>query len=240
MGRKPRSFLQQYHRGSRRPSVAFAFLLPLLAAYELGGFWLGGDRRNAAEQVLKDGSGLLGGAIPFLGYLVFLGVLIVAIQVFRRRVPILRWFPVLLLETAIVALLLGPVVGHFVHWMGLERAAQADLPERLLLSVGAGVYEELLFRFILLAGCFSLLRRGFDFTARFSMIVALTVSAGAFAAYHHIGPGAEPWSAVALGFRFGAGLILGGLFMTRGLAVAAYVHAEYDVLFDLWEAGLLP
>ena len=75
--RRDSSFLREYHEGSRRPSVAFAFLLPLLVTYEVGSFLLGGDRRNAAELVLKDGAGFLSGAVPFVSVMVFLGVLIV-------------------------------------------------------------------------------------------------------------------------------------------------------------------
>ena len=152
----------------------------------------------------------------------------------------MRWFPLLLIESFAFAFVLGPVVGEVVQVAGLSNGHGPDeLSERLLLSIGAGVYEELLFRFIVLAGGFSLMHRVGPVPRRPAIVMAMVVSAMAFAAYHHLGPSGEPWEAGPLAFRFFAGMVLGALFVWRGLAVCVYLHAQYDVLCDLRLAEIL-
>jgi len=109
--------------------------------------------------------------------------------------------------------------------------------ERVLLSIGAGVYEELVFRFLLLAEGFALLDKVLHVPRTTAFTVALVVSSLLFSAYHHIGPHGEKFRAAAFGFRAVAGLLLGLLFAGRGLALCAYLHAFYDVICDLRSPG---
>ena len=101
----------------------------------------------------------------------------------------------------------------------------------------AGVYEELVFRFLLLAGGFAFLHKGLGVPKGVSFAIALAVSSLLFAAYHHVGPAGEPLRAVNFGFRLAAGLLLGVVFAGRGLALCAYLHAFYDVFCDLRSPG---
>ena len=61
-------------------------------------------------------------------------------------------------------------------------------------------------------------------------IVAVLGSAAVFAAYHHWGPGGEAWDAARFTFRLHAGALLGVVFLTRGLGIAAFAHGFYDAL----------
>ena len=60
--------------------------------------------------------------------------------------------------------------------------------------------------------------------------IAVVASALLFAAYHHLGAGAEPWDAARFTFRFHAGVLLGVVFLTRGLGIAAFAHGFYDAI----------
>jgi membrane protease YdiL (CAAX protease family) len=101
------------------------------------------------------------------------------------------------------------------------------------LAVGAGVFEELVFRGALLAGFVALLRHALGADRWTSAIVSLLVSSYIFSAYHHWGACGEPYDAAVFAFRFHAGLVLGALFLTRGLGIAALAHGVYDVLVTL-------
>ena len=61
----------------------------------------------------------------------------------------------------------------------------------------------------------------------------MTISALAFALYHHVGHSGEPLTLGRFAFRAVAGTILGILFAFRGLAVVVYMHVFYDLLCDL-------
>lgn len=244
--------LQSYLRLTRGVTVSIAYLLPLLTAYEVGLQMTGSDLRNSAELSLKLAAGLFGEFGPWIQRAVLLGVLFVAIRLARRDVPALRLYPLFLLEATLLALLLGPLVGAIVDGTGL--AAQASfaaasgasvaappaavpLAERILLSIGAGVYEELVFRFLLLAGGFAFLHRGLGLSRRVALCSALLVSSLLFSGYHHLGPQGEPFVAGIFAFRAAAGVALGLIFSWRGLALCAYLHAFYDILCDLSGPG---
>ncbi len=239
--------LGTYLRLTRGVTVSIAYLLPLLAAYEVGVQWIGSDLRNSAELSLKTAAGLSGVLGPWIQRAVLVGVLVVAIRLARRDVPALRLYPLFLLEAVLFALLLGPAAAALVDGVGLSAtgppgAATAfpSTTQRLLLSIGAGVYEELVFRFLLLAGGFTLLHRVLGFRRAPSLGCAVVVSALLFSGYHHLGPGAEPFTAAVFAFRAAAGLALGMLFTWRGLALCAYLHAFYDMLCDLAHPGATP
>jgi hypothetical protein len=239
--------LGSYLRLTRGVTVSIAYLLPLLAAYEVGVQWIGSEVRNSAELSLKTAAGLFGELGPWIQRGVLAGVLFVAVRLVRRDVPAVRLYPVFLLEAVLFALLLGPAAAALVDGVGLSAndahpgpGPSLSTAQRLLLSIGAGVYEELVFRFLFLAGGFTLLHRVLGFRRMPSLCVAVAISALLFSGYHHVGPGGESFAADVFAFRAAAGIALGLLFSWRGLALCAYLHAFYDMLCDLRHGGAVP
>jgi membrane protease YdiL (CAAX protease family) len=100
---------------------------------------------------------------------------------------------------------------------------------QVLTFVGAGIYEEVLFRLGLFGGLVLLLRVvGIPRVAAWAL--AASAAALAFAAAHHVGPYGEPMRADYFVFRAIAGLYFTALFVARGFGVAVGAHAGYDVL----------
>ena len=121
------------------------------------------------------------------------------------------------------------VLGGVVR-MAADQGSITQLPilDGVVLSLGAGIYEELLFRVLLTGGLFALLlAMGVRRTT--SGIIAVVVSAFIFSAFHYIGPYAYPLELNSFTFRFLAGLAFSALYMVRGFGVAAWTHALYDV-----------
>ena len=64
---------------------------------------------------------------------------------------------------------------------------------------------------------------------------ALLVSAALFSAFHlelvqqHLGARGEPYHAGLFVWRLSAGIVLAGLFRWKGLAVAAWAHALFNL-----------
>jgi membrane protease YdiL (CAAX protease family) len=100
----------------------------------------------------------------------------------------------------------------------------------LVMSIGAGLYEELVFRLLAVSGAYALLHRFFRMTPVGAAVLAILMASLLFSAYHHVGAGGEPWDAGIFAFRFLAGVILSWLFLLRGFAVVCWTHALYDVL----------
>jgi membrane protease YdiL (CAAX protease family) len=98
----------------------------------------------------------------------------------------------------------------------------------ILMSIGAGVHEELVFRLGAFAGGAALLRLvGMRHPA--AMWCAVIVSSALFSAAHHVGAAGEPWVFDVFVFRLLAGLLFAAIFYYRSLAHATYTHALYDV-----------
>ncbi|MGD9688159.1 MAG: CPBP family glutamic-type intramembrane protease [Phycisphaerales bacterium] len=112
---------------------------------------------------------------------------------------------------------------------------------RVTIAIGAGIYEEMLFRLVGMAAVHFVARdllQARELTAR---AIAVGVTAVAFAAYHDVGamgggaggvggvmPRAEQLA--ALGFYCAAGVYFGVIYLTRGFGIVVAAHAVYDVL----------
>src|SRR5262249_5598832 len=98
--------------------------------------------------------------------------------------------------------------------------------------VGAGIYEEVLFRLLLPGGLSAGLLRA-QVPRRPALGLAALASALLFAAAHHVGPHGEPVDGFNFVFRVLAGLYFTLLFQFRGCGVAVGAHACYDVLVGI-------
>jgi membrane protease YdiL (CAAX protease family) len=99
-----------------------------------------------------------------------------------------------------------------------------------MISLGAGIYEELLFRVILVSGLAWVATYGFGWGRPRGNLFAVLLGALIFAAFHYIGPYGEPFELASFTFRTVAGLLFSGLYVLRGFGITAWTHALYDVL----------
>jgi hypothetical protein len=107
--------------------------------------------------------------------------------------------------------------------------SQTAFPTQLMISLGAGIYEELLFRVLLVSGLGSLGRRVFGWSGRATGFFAVTLGALIFSAFHYVGPYGDPLELGSFTFRMVAGLLFSGLYLLRGFGITAWTHALYDV-----------
>lgn len=112
---------------------------------------------------------------------------------------------------------------------GSLQEATLNRPTMLALSIGAGLYEELVFRVLLVGGLFLAMKKLLPRQSH-AYLVAAIVGALIFSAVHYMGPFADTFTASSFSFRFLFGLVLNGIFLIRGFAVAAWTHSIYDVL----------
>ncbi len=237
-----------YWQLSRSPRYTILFAAPLILAYE-GLAWLleGGATtgvRNGADVLLKSLFLTLGGGRGLLLFdliLVGIGVTLV----WRDRGP-LR--PVIFLgmfgEAVGLAFIFGTVAGLLTALLlrgtsvlALGGLKDLGLSTQVMLSLGAGIYEELLFRVILVSGLAWLARRAFGWLPGASSLFAVGVGALIFSSFHYIGPYGDAWQLQSFVFRFVAGLLFSGLFVLRGFGITAWTHALYDVFLSVAGVG---
>jgi hypothetical protein len=164
-------------------------------------------------------------ALGFLGYV---------LHVRRRRELARPALLALVLEATIYALTLGSfIVFVMQELLGFAMDGSAGMAlgragEILVVSLGAGVHEELVFRLGLMAGG-ALLLEALGMGHGLAVILALAGSAAAFSLAHHIGPYGEAFQLGVFVYRALAGAIFGLIFYYRSLAHAVYAHFLYDL-----------
>jgi hypothetical protein len=103
----------------------------------------------------------------------------------------------------------------------------------LMISLGAGIYEELLFR-VLLVGLIAWIgNKVLGLRPLVAGIIATVLGALIFSAFHYIGPFGDRWDVYSFVFRSIAGLFFSGLYLLRGFGITAWTHALYDVFLLL-------
>ncbi len=234
--------MTSYWQDTRRPRYSLLFVFPLFASYEALAAALGGEGvavvRNGADVLLKSLFVVLGGhrgVLLFGGLLLLAGLALVIGDVRRHGPPRPGPFLGMAVESVAYAALLGGVAGTLtslvlgVGPLAAGGAGTFDLPTQLMLSLGAGLYEELLFRVLLVTALVGLARRGFGWSGRASAAFAVAVSALIFSAFHYVGPYGDRLALASFTYRAVAGLLLSGLYVARGFGITAWSHALYDV-----------
>jgi membrane protease YdiL (CAAX protease family) len=103
-------------------------------------------------------------------------------------------------------------------------------------GIGAGIYEELVFRLILIIALMVLFGDILQLGHKTSIILSVFISAALFGAYHHIVylegqfVQSSPFNWAEFSFRTIAGIYFAVLFAIRGFGITAGAHAFYDII----------
>ena len=254
MSRKPRHntvFFGSYFERSQQPLQSLLFLLPLIAVYELGIHYYASaaiaGRDIYARSLMRVFFEVFGVAAYYLPALIVVVVLMCWHIVRRdpwRFEP--RMYALMLAESLVLAVPLfvfGLVMAKQPAAMALLQMLTGSAPPpadpagavpwqaQLVFSIGAGIYEELLFRLIGIALLHLLLVDVLALPEHVGAIGAIGLSAIAFAFYHF---NSENRFDLGLAVYYTvAGLYFAGIYVVRGFGLVAATHALYDVLVVL-------
>ncbi|MFQ5568803.1 MAG: CPBP family intramembrane glutamic endopeptidase [Rhodothermales bacterium] len=232
-----------YHKITRTATYSFLMALPLLVLYE--GLILFVNR-GQVMQVRISAEVWIKRVLPTLGtagwHVLAAVVLIIGVGVFvyerKKQIPFRpRYCGWMIGESTVYAVVLAFLVSSMV---GIIFAAapvslvaaqmvEQSLWTKLALSIGAGLYEELLFRVLLVGGMYVALRKLFS-KPTYAYVIAAVIGALLFSAVHYIGALGDAFTLPSFTFRFLFGLALNVVFLVRGFGVAAWTHALYDVM----------
>lgn len=244
----PPSAVEHYWSSARRPLHVLVFLLPLIVTYELClVFVLASEQgvlTNLAHKTLLGFFEAFG--IPVASGLYLGGVLIVVVLLVWHLLLRHAWrvdlgtLGLMAIETVMLTMPLL-LIAHLIAggWEARPLMAPStdiaslDVITRTAISVGAGLYEELIFRMLLIAVLHTLLVDICRASNTVGSIIAVVVAAVCFTVYHPINEpdGSMAWRRMA--FYFVAGLYFGALFVARGFGIVVGVHAMYDVVISL-------
>ncbi len=232
---RSRRWWRRYARETRRPTHVLLFLLPLLVTHEIA-VGINMVRGGPGSSLIAHGMiqeilgwvGLVGGLLP--------GLLYLAILIGWRQFKVDAWrihFGVVgTMAAESIALAIPLLV-----WSALFTPLAHPPGGRFVLAVGAGLYEELVFRFLLIGGLTWIAVYPLRLPPRGGSYAAVAVAALLFAACHFQPVGADAFGWALLLFRIAAGVYLAAIFLTRGLGVSAGVHVAHNVVLALFSAS---
>jgi membrane protease YdiL (CAAX protease family) len=143
------------------------------------------------------------------------------------------YFLYMIAEATVYAVVVAVLISMFLdnillqatdgHLAGLTRL------QLIALSLGAGLYEELFFR-VILVGLLVYLFNNIFSKKQFAYGVAVVLAALIFSAVHYVGPYGDVFTLNSFLFRFLFGLALNLIYVIRGFGMAAWTHAIYDII----------
>jgi hypothetical protein len=217
---------------SQLPLTCLLFLLPFLALYEIGTRFWGSDPVRHTQQRIIAFTWLqkffyfchAGGT--YLPAMAIVGVLL-AWHIARKDAWELDFATAtgMGLESAVLSL---PLLA--LSWLASRQVPgrlDGSAVHHLVSSIGAGIYEEFLFRLVAFTLLTILLVDWLRFPPGRSAFATVCGSALLFAAYHYLGN--ETFQLRSFVFRTTAGIYFGLLFLFRGFGITAGVHAAYDI-----------
>lgn len=167
----------------------------------------------------------------------FIAAAIGAYIVFTKRDRLkslkLRYFGLMIVECTVYAIALAFLIHNALNLLflldGNSSLHGLSKLQLFALSLGAGLYEELFFRVILVSLLFYLFNKFVTGKTK-TYILSAIIAALIFSGVHYIGEYGDSWSLSSFLFRFLFGLGLNVIYVKRGFGSAAWTHAIYDII----------
>ena len=230
-------YLKEYWQKSKSPLYGLIFTLPMILVYEILLFTLNHSDivgiRNGADALFRQFFSMFG---IYGFHLVGLMILVVLFLIYyfqvneKKRDPLNKqFFMMMFVESMLYAYVLRIVMDKllFITLMDVDDLGGREI---FAMCIGAGVYEELVFRIIFLQATVFICENIFRFRKSISIVIGVIVASLIFAGFHYIGDFGDKLEILSFLFRFLAGVILSLIILLRGYGIAVYSHAMYDLL----------
>ena len=230
MNKSPISFYLSY---TKNHITSFIFLIPLIMIYELISLIKFSNKdfiiRNSADSFFRDLFNVV--SINPIYYYMFLLSLFCIYIAFKIKNDIVsydikaNYLFLMYLEGALLGFLLLLLLNN--NLIGYSINYYEDIFLTFYLCLGAGIWEEILFRFILIS-IFLFVCKSIFFLKNIKFIISILLSSILFSSFHYIGSGADIYSHYTFIIRFIGGLLLGLIYLSRGLGISCMTHFCYD------------
>jgi len=225
-----------YFKQSKSPFYSFIFILPLFLIYEFGISAISSKDlptiRNGADVLLRRILATVGiGGVYGMALMLLFGI-VIAYFINKGKFKELRirsnYFLIMIFESIIWSMVLFAIL--FKGQLLLAKGTAKLLLQQIVLSIGSGIFEEFVFRVVLVSGLALIIGLFIKKRYWYKMLISIVIAAVIFSAFHFIGEYADtPITSLFL-LRFVAGLILGYIYILRGFGIAAYSHSFYNLI----------
>ena len=227
--------MSQYLTVSKSPLYSFIFTLPLFLLYEVGIFLISSrdidQLRNGADVLMRqvlESFGIYG--MYGFGGTFLIGFLIAFIRQkknLRTSEIESRFLLIMFFESIVWANLLVIMMIKIPTFLSLSN--EDHLIQQVVLAIGAGIYEEFVFRVLLISGLAILFGLIFNWGEFGKTFLSVIISSAIFSIFHFFGSYGDTFSFPLFFVRFFAGIFLAMIYIFRGFGITAYAHSIYDL-----------
>ena len=212
------------------------FIFPLFLLYEFIAFFKFQNNeyvvRNTADIIFRDFIGIFTDNIILVQSLLILVFLLYHLYNSKSVGSYefsLEYILLMYVESFLYGLFLVYLLNGFDIFSRLNSLFYQDYILSFYLCVGAGIWEEILFRFLLI----NFLVYIFSFFLKkkyLNLILSIIISSVIFSLFHYIGSFSDTFTLYSFIIRYLGGVYLSIIYYYRGLGIAMFSHFIYDFI----------
>ena len=226
-----------YFDYSKNLLVGIVFILPFLFLYEIICLFYfrysNYEIRNTADVIIHDLFYFFGSYSQF-AYSISLFLVVLFIYFYNvNKNKKFKIIPISLLLIAFEGIIYGFILTLILNnpeIFNIKHFYQSDLLLSLYLCIGAGVWEEILFRLIIYNLFLMLMFKIFKNSSYFNIFISIIICSFLFSLFHYIGVNGDIFNLTSFYYRFIGGLYLTVLYHYRGFGVVSMAHLSYDFI----------
>ncbi len=249
-----------------RPVYALAYLLLFIVIYEIGTILISPEALNLNRSQLRVVSFIwLQNTLEYIGFSqrfvwaappLAVVLILLGLQISSRtpwKVYLSDFIPMtvecilLAIPLIVLCLAINRSVSPHSAIVAMQTSTAAESASsgfwvNIVTGIGAGIYEELVFRLVLICILMILFQDLLKLDRMLSVVLSISISAVLFSLHHHFFflngslHSGEAFSFMKFTFRLLAGVYFAVLFAVRGFGIAAGTHAYYDIIAAILNA----
>jgi len=227
----------KYFSYSKNILSSILFIFPLLLLYEFISFFKFNNAditiRNTADTILRDFIKLFTENVFLVQSIVIL-LFLVSYYIYNKNDSNnhefnIKYISFMYIEGFFLGLLLVFFLNGINVFQRLDVFQYNDYIISFYLCLGAGIWEEILFRLIIF-NLFIYFTSFFFKHAFISLLLSIFISSVIFSLFHYIGSFSDTFTLYSFIIRFVGGIYLAVIYYYRGLGIAMFSHFIYDFL----------
>ena len=226
-----------YFSNTKNILVSLIFIFPFLLIYEIICFFYFRHEnyqiRNSADVIIRDFFNLFGSLSDEIYSITLFAILLFVYFIKKPNNKFTinyKYLLVMFVEGIIFGFLLSLLLNDISIFLVSGNLYQPNLLLNLYLCIGAGIWEEILFRLLLFSFLFKTLKALFKNQEIFSLFISIMISSILFSLFHYIGNNADIFNFNIFILRIVGGLFLCLLYHYRGFGIAVISHISYDFI----------